>query len=316
MSDRTNPTRRDVLTTATTTAAAGVVASSAVLLAADEPSGASSPAGQSRVARNGRINHSVCLWCYKGMTSAAMAPVAKRLGLKAIDLLTPDQWGPLKEHGLVCSMTSHPDIKIEVGLNRRENHDKILNALREGIDASAAAGYPNVICFSGNRHLPRPNREAPLQGRVSDEDGIRVCAEGLKRVMAHAEQKKVNVVMELLNSKVDHPDYMCDHSAWGVELCKAVGSERFKLLYDVYHMQIMEGDVIRTIRDNHQYFGHYHTGGVPGRHEIDETQELNWPAIMRAIVDTGFKGYVAQEFIPAKPDVIASLAAAVQVCDV
>ena len=310
MTNRTTPTRRDLLTTAATGLAAAAIVAPSTASAKEEPD------GKSEVAKKGRINHSVCLWCYKGMSSADMAPAAMRLGLKAIDLLTPDQWGPLKEHGLVCSMTSHPDIRIEVGLNRRENHEKILKALRAGIDANAAAGYPNVICFSGNRHLPRPNREAPLENRVSDEEGIKVCAEGLKQVMAHAEQKKVTVCMELLNSKVDHADYMCDHSAWGVELCKAVGSERFKLLYDIYHMQIMEGDVIRTIRDNHQHFGHYHTGGVPGRHEIDETQELNWPAIMRAIVETGFTGYVAQEFIPAKPDMIASLAAAVQVCDV
>jgi hydroxypyruvate isomerase len=316
MSHRTSPTRRDLLTTGVAGIAAAAVLPTAALAEDRSAAAAAKPDGRSEVAKNGRINHSVCLWCYNGMTPADIAPVAGRLGLKAIDLLTPDQWGPLKEHGLVCSMTSHPEIRIEVGLNRRENHERLIKALREGIDASAAAGYPNVICFSGNRHLPRKNGDAPLESRVSDEEGIKVCAEGLKRVMAHAEQKKVNVVMELLNSKVDHADYMCDHSAWGVELCKAVGSERFKLLYDIYHMQIMEGDVIRTIRDNHQYFGHYHTGGVPGRHEIDETQELNWPAIMRAIVDTGFTGYVAQEFIPAKPDRIASLAAAVQVCDV
>jgi hydroxypyruvate isomerase len=245
-----------------------------------------------------------------------MAPVAKRLGLKAIDLLTPKEWGPLKEHGLICSMTSGVHGGIETGLNRVENHEPILKTLRELIDASAEAGYPNVICFSGNRHLKRKGKGAPLEGKISDEEGIRNCAAGLKQIMAHAEQKKVTVCMELLNSKVNHPDYMCDTSTWGVELCKAVGSERFKLLYDIYHMQIMEGDIIATIRDRHPYFGHYHTGGVPGRHEIDETQELNWPAIMKAIVDTGFKGYVAQEFIPAKPDKVASLAAAVQVCDV
>ncbi len=310
MPTRTSQTRREMLPTATGLAAA------AAILPTSGLAQAAAPDGQSQVANKGRINHSVCLWCYKGMTSADMAPVAKRLGLKAIDLLTPKEWGPLKEHGLVCSMTSHADIKIEVGLNRKENHERLIKALREGIDASAAAGYPNVICFSGNRHLPRKGKNAPLEGKISDEEGIKVCAEGLKQVMAYAEEKKVNVVMELLNSKVNHPDYMCDTSTWGVELCKAVGSERFKLLYDIYHMQIMEGDIIATIRDRHPYFGHYHTGGVPGRNEIDETQELNWPAIMQAIADTGFKGYVAQEFIPAKKDRIASLAAAVQVCDV
>ena len=272
--------------------------------------------GSAQVAKNGKVNHSVCLWCYKPMTSAEMAPVAKRLGLKAIDLLTPKEWGPLKEHGLICSMTSGVHGGIETGLNRAENHEPILKTLRELIDASADAGYPNVICFSGNRHLKRKGKDAPLAGKISDEEGIKVCAEGLKQVMAHAEQKKVNVCMELLNSKVNHPDYMCDTSDWGVELCKAVGSERFKLLYDIYHMQIMEGDIIATIREKHPYFGHYHTGGVPGRNEIDESQELNWAAIMKAIVDTGFKGYVAQEFIPARKDKIASLAQAVQICDV
>jgi hydroxypyruvate isomerase len=300
-----------MLLTATGLTAAAVLPSAAL---ADQVK--AEPDGKSQVAKNGNINHSVCLWCYKGMSSNDMAPVAKRLGLKAIDLLKPDQWAPLKENGLICSMTSHQDIRIEVGLNRKENHEKILSALRECIDANAAAGYPNVICFSGNRHLPRKGKGAPLEQLVSDEDGIKVCAEGLKQVMSYAEQKKVTICMELLNSKVNHHDYMCDHSDWGVELCKAVGSERFKLLYDIYHMQIMEGDVIATIKKHHPYFGHYHTGGVPGRHEIDETQELYWPAIMKAIVATGFKGYVAQEFIPAKKDMIASLAAAVQVCDV
>jgi hydroxypyruvate isomerase len=310
MPDRTTPSRRNLLS-----AAAGLTAA-AVLPTAVRAEENAAPDGKSQVAKNGKINHSVCLWCYKGMKSTDMAPVAKRLGLKAIDLLTIKEWGPLKENGLICSMTSHPDIRIETGLNRKENHEKILSALRECIDANAAAGYPNVICFSGNRHLPRKNKDAPLEQMVSDADGIKVCAEGLKQVMSLAEQKKVTICMELLNSKVNHPDYMCDRSDWGVELVKAVGSERFKLLYDIYHMQIMEGDVIATIKKQHQYFAHYHTGGVPGRHEIDDTQELNWAAIMKAIVATGFNGYVAQEFIPAKKDMIASLAAAVQVCDV
>jgi hydroxypyruvate isomerase len=312
MADSSNVSRRDVLFTAAGVAGASLLSAGAVH--AQEKTAL--PDGKSSVAKNGRINHSVCLWCYGGMKSTEMAPIAKRLGLKAIDLLTPKDWAPLKENGLVCSMTSHPKIGIEVGLNRKENHEVLLGALRESIEASAAEGYPNVICFSGNRHLKRKAKDAPLEGKISDEEGIKVCAEGLKQVMALAEQKKVTVCMELLNSKVNHADYMCDKSDWGVELCKAVGSERFKLLYDVYHMQIMEGDVIATIKKHHQYFGHYHTGGVPGRHEIDETQELYWPAIMKAIVDTGFKGYVAQEFIPARKDKIASLAQAVQICDV
>jgi hydroxypyruvate isomerase len=319
MSDRTSPSRRDLLLTASGLTAAALVPAVAAAQAADGDHGhghAHRPDGKSAVVKNGKLNHSVCLWCYKGMKASDMAPVAKRLGLKAIDLLTPKDFPVLKEHGLVCSMTSHPQINIEEGLNRKENHEKLLAALRESIEATSAAGFPNVICFSGNRHLKRKGKDAPLEGKVSDEEGIKVCAEGLKQVMALAEQKNVTVIMELLNSRVNHPDYMCDKSAWGIELVKAVGSERFKLLYDIYHMQIMEGDIIATIKKNHQYFGHYHTGGVPGRHEIDETQELYYPPIMKAIVETGFKGYVAQEFIPANKDMIASLAHAVQICDV
>jgi hydroxypyruvate isomerase len=193
---------------------------------------------------------------------------------------------------------------ISDGLNRLENHDKIAAFFEHTIPLTAEAGFPNIICFSGNRK------------GMSDEEGMKNCAIGLKRMVALAEKHKVNLCMELLNSKVNHKDYMCDRSHWGVELCKAVGSERFKLLYDIYHMQIQEGDVIHTIQDYHDYFAHYHTGGVPGRHEIDETQELNYPAIMKAIVKTGFKGFVAQEFIPARPDPIASLRQGVQICDV
>jgi len=255
-------------------------------------------------ASKGNINHSVCLWCYNKMSSSDMAPHAQRLGLKAIDLLTPDQFAPLKEHGLICSMTSGVNGGITSGFNRKENHEKINDSLRKLCDANAEHGYPNVICFSGNRN------------GMDDHEGMINCAEGIKKVIGYFEQKKVTLQMELLNSKVNHKDYMCDRSPWGIELVKMVGSERFVLLYDIYHMQIDEGDVIATIQKNHQYFGHYHTGGVPGRHEIDDTQELNYPAIMKAIVKTGFKGYVAQEFIPARKDMIASLAQAVKICDV
>jgi hydroxypyruvate isomerase len=299
MSDpRTNPSRRHLLAAATGVAAASVLAPRVV--ADDKPS----PDGNSKVATNGRINHSVCLWCYSGMKSTDMAPVARRLGLKAIDLLTPKDWGPLKENGLICSMTSGAWGGIEKGFNRREHHGPLVESLVKLADANAEAGYPNVICFSGNR------------SGLDDAEGIKVCAEGIKKVIGHFEEKKVTLCMELLNSRVNHKDYQCDKSAWGIELVKAVGSERFKLLYDIYHMQIMEGDVIATIKRDNQYFAHYHTGGVPGRHEIDDSQELYYPAIMKAIVDTKFTGYVAQEFIPAKKDKIASLAAAVQVCDV
>jgi hydroxypyruvate isomerase len=295
--------RRHILKAATGLTAAAILPAG-VALAADEHGHGELPDGKSLVATAGHVNHSVCLWCYKGMKSTDMAPVARRLGLKAIDLLTPKEWEPLKENGLICSMTSGVWGGITKGLNRREHHEPIGKTLVELADANAAAGYPNVICFSGNRD------------KQADDEGIKVCAEGIKKVIGHYEEKKITLCMELLNSKVDHADYQCDKSDWGIALCKAVGSERFKLLYDIYHMQIMEGDVIATIKKNHQYFAHYHTGGVPGRHEIDDTQELNWPAIMKAIVATGFKGYVAQEFIPAKPDMIASLAQAVKVCDV
>ena len=161
-----------------------------------------------------------------------------------------------------------------------------------------------MICFSGNRD------------GMSPEEGLENCAEGLRRIVGLAERRRVTICMELLNSKVDHKDYMGDHTDWGFELCRRVGSERFKILYDIYHMQIMEGDVIRTIRENHALIAHYHTGGVPGRHEIDGTQELNYPAIMRAVAGTGFKGYVAQEFIPKRPDALASLKQGVHICDV
>jgi hydroxypyruvate isomerase len=196
-----------------------------------------------------------------------------------------------------------PSHGITKGLNRKENWDECLKKIRDAIDATAAAGYPNVICFSGNRD------------GMSDEEGLKNCAEALKQVVGHAEEKKVTICMELLNSKRNHKDYMCDRTAWGVELCKAVGSERFKLLYDIYHMQIDEGDVIATIRQYKDYLGHYHTAGVPGRHEIDDSQELYYPAIMRAIADTGFKGIVAQEFTPTR-GAYASLEQAVKICDV
>jgi hydroxypyruvate isomerase len=193
---------------------------------------------------------------------------------------------------------------IPKGLNRPEHHDAIVAYFESALPGAAASGAPNVICFSGNRD------------GMSDEEGLEHCATGLKRIMRLAEKHGVTVCMELLNSRVDHHDYMCDHTAWGVELCKRVSSERFKLLYDIYHMQIMEGDLISHIREFHPYIAHYHTGGVPGRHEIDGTQEIHYPAVMEAIVASGFKGYVAQEFIPAKPDKLASLAQGIRICDV
>jgi hydroxypyruvate isomerase len=250
----------------------------------------------------GRIKQSVCRWCYNDISLERLAAEAKRIGYQSVELLTPDDFKAIKPLGLTCAMLSGA-CEITNCLNRKENHDRLAKALSEHIEFAAANGIPNVICFSGNR------------GGMSDDEGLANCATGLKRVLSLAEEKNVTVCMELLNSRVDHPDYMCDNTPWGVALAKQVGSPRFKLLYDIYHMQIMEGDVIRTIRDNKDYIGHYHTGGNPGRHEIDDTQELYYPAIVKAIVDTGFDGYLAQEFIPAR-DPLASLAQGFQICDV
>jgi hydroxypyruvate isomerase len=262
-------------------------------------------------ALKGRINHSVCKWCYGKIPLDEFCQAAKAMGLKSVELLTVEEFPTLQKYGLACAMVSGVPGGITAGLNRVENHDKIVAFYEKTAPLVAAAGFKNIICFSGNR------------AGMSDEQGLDNCAKGLKRVAPICEKHGVLAVMELLNSKVDHADYMCDHTAWGVELCKRVGSEHFKLLYDIYHMQIMEGDVIRTIKGDPgkkleaaaPYIAHYHTGGVPGRNEIDETQELYYPAVMKAIADTGFKGFVAQEFIP-KRDPLTSLKQGVQICDV
>jgi hydroxypyruvate isomerase len=261
----------------------------------------------------GRIHHSVCKWCYPKISLEDLCSNGKNFGLSSIDLLNSDDFPTLKKHGLSCAMASVRPIKgpdgrelggITRAFNRKEHHDLLIQSYEPQIQSVADAGFKNLICFSGNRD------------GLDDETGLKNCAEGLKRLMALCEKRGVTLVMELLNSKVNHPDYMCDKSAWGIELCNRVGSQNFKLLYDIYHMQIMEGDVIATIRKHHAYFAHYHTGGVPGRHEIDDSQELNYPAIMRAIADTGFQGHVAQEFIPARPEPIESLRQAVRICDI
>ncbi len=252
----------------------------------------------------GRINHSVCKWCYKDVKLEDLCTAGKEMGLQSIELLELKDFPTLKKHGLACAMVSGIPGGITDGYNRLENHDKMNSWLETAIPQVADAGFKNIICFSGNRR------------GMSDQQGVENCAIGLKKIVGLAEKQKVNIVMELLNSKVDHKDYMCDHTVWGVELCKKVESERFKLLYDIYHMQIMEGDVIATIKKYNQYIAHYHTGGVPGRHEIDESQELNYKPIMEAIVATGFKGFVAQEFIPKRADVLASVKQGVQIWDV
>jgi hydroxypyruvate isomerase len=250
----------------------------------------------------GNLKQSVCKWCYKEMSVEQLAREAAQIGLKSVELLTPEEWPVLKKYGLTCAMGSGAG-SIEVGLNRKENHERWVTNLLRHINLAAEAGVPSVICFSGNR-----------QG-MSDEEGLENCVIGVKQVVSLAEKKGVNVCMELLNSKVNHKDYMCDHTEWGVKLVKRVGSPRFKLLYDIYHMQIMEGDVIRTITENWDYIAHFHTGGNPGRNEIDETQELNYKAICKAIVEKGFTGYLAQEFIP-KRDPVTSLTQAFRICDV
>ncbi len=254
-----------------------------------------------RMVKIGRINQSVSKWCYGKLSLDELCAVSKKMGIKAIDLLGPRDFATVKKYGLVCSMVNTHS--LSKGLNRKENHKQYLAQIRSAIDAAAEYKYPNVITFPGNR-----------AGMV-DDVGIENMVTALKQVAGYAEKKKVTICIEYLNSKVNHKDYMFDKMAWGVEVCKRVGSDRVKILYDIYHAQIMEGDIIRTIRDYHEYIGHYHTGGNPGRNEIDETQELYYPAIMRAIVKTGFKGYVAHEFIP-KRDPIKSLAYAVRICDV
>jgi hydroxypyruvate isomerase len=251
----------------------------------------------------GNITQSVCRWCYGQIPLERLAAEAAKMGYRSIELLRPEEYPAVKKVGLTCAMircNSIPD-----GLNRKENHDRIEQELRKHIEFAAAEGLPNVICMSGNRK------------GMSDEEGLQNCAIGLKRVVGFAEKMKVTICMEGLNSKVNHKDYMYDKTKWGVELVKLVGSPRFKLLYDIYHMQIMEGDVIHTIREYKDYIAHYHTGGVPGRNEIDETQELNYPAIIKAILATGYKGFLGQEFIPAKgKDALASLAQGFRICDV
>ncbi len=256
----------------------------------------------------GNINHSVCYWTYGFLPLEELCGIVKKIGFNAIDLLTPKEWPTVQKHGITCSMCyTAGKVSLTEGWNNKANHDWLIKDYLEAIPLVAAAGYKNLICFSGNRN------------GMDDETGLKNCAEGLKKIIGLAEKNGVLVQMELFNSKINHPDYMCDKSNWGIELCKRIGSENFKLLYDIYHMQINEGDVIRTITDHHQYFGHYHTAGVPGRHEIDETQELYYPAIMKAILATGHKGYVAQEFMPTgkdKKSKIAALKDAVRRCDV
>jgi hydroxypyruvate isomerase len=292
--------RRDFLSTGALAAGAvgGTVAGGAAF-AAD--------ACAAPTAAAARFRHSVCRWPFGKLSVAELADAAKGMGIASVELLEPEEWATVKARGLTCAVgyvaAGDPRTRLTVGWNRRENHAWLVPGYERGIALAGAAGIPQVICFSGNR------------AGLSDEEGLAACAEGLRRVMPAAERAKVTVIMELLNSKVDHADYQCDRTAWGVELAKRVGSERFKLLYDVYHMQIMEGDVIRTIREHGRHIAHYHVAGNPGRHEPDASQELHYPAVMRALAETGFSGFVAQEFIPTREPLVA-LAEAVRICRV
>lgn len=292
-----NPSRRAALKTMAGTTALGIVGSGLFnrIFAAE----AVLPAKL-----KGRINHSVCRWCYQDVSLEDLCKAAKDMGITSIELVGPEEWPVLQKYGLTSALPWGAGMGIEKGFNNPAYHDELVKSYEEMIPKVAAAGYKQIICFSGNRN------------GLDDEKGIEHCAAGLKRLMPLAEKHNVTMVMELLNSKVNHKDYQCDHTAWGVALADRIGSDKFKLLYDIYHMQIMEGDVIATIRKYHPYISHYHTGGVPGRNEIDDTQELYYPAIMKAILETGYKGYVAQEFVPAREDKIASLQQGVQICDV
>ena len=256
----------------------------------------------------GNINHSVCQWTYNFLSLDELCQVVKKIGFSNIDLLAPKDWPTVQKNGINCSMCyTAGKISLTEGWNHTENHSWLIKDYLEAIPLVAAAGYKNLICFSGNKK------------GMDDETGLKNMTEGIKQIIGLAEKNNVIVQIEVFNSKVNHPDYMADNTRWAIELCKRIGSPNFKILYDIYHMQISEGDIIATIKKNHEYFGHYHTAGVPGRHEIDDTQELYYPAIMKAIVETGYTGFVAQEFMPAvkeNKDKIKALKKAVKICDV
>ncbi|MDZ7632566.1 MAG: TIM barrel protein [Gemmatimonadaceae bacterium] len=276
-------------------------ASAAQVLGGITPSAADAMAVSPPVGA-GRLKQSVCRWCYQNIPLDVLCRDVAAMGFKSVELLSENEWATLKPYGLTCAVANGPTT-IPVGFNRLDQHDRLVAESERLLPLVAAAGIPQMIVFSGNR------------AGMPDAEGLANCVVGLRRIMPLAEQLGVTVIMELLNSKVDHKDYMCDHTAWGVELAKRVGSPRFKLLYDIYHMQIMEGDVIRTLRDNFAYIGHVHTGGVPGRHEIDDAQELNYPQIMRSLAELGYSGYVAQEFIPERAPMV-SLKEAFTLCNV
>ena len=294
--------RRDAITVLAGLSATRLLGGSAEARSgvAERPSSRAAELPRSGVA--GRLKQSVSRWCYGRIPLDDLCQAAKSIGYSSVELLSEPDWATPKKHGLQCAMANGFG-SIPVGFNRPDNHDKLVADAERMIPLVAAAGIPNIVVFSGNR------------AGLSDGDGIANCISGLRRVAPTAEKHGVTLCLEMLNSKVDHKDYQADHTAWAVEVVKGVGSPRLKLLYDIYHMQIMEGDVVATIRGNAQHIAHYHTGGVPGRAEIDETQELNYRRVMEAIADTGFSGFVGQEFVP-KRDPLTSLKQAFQICDV
>ena len=290
-------TRRAVLKGALITAGTSIVG-------LGETAKGEDPKGEDKVQRKGRIKQSVSRWCYQKVELDDLCAYAAKIGLKGVDLLKPDEWDAPRKVGLICTMGYAEGGDIKNALNRRENHAAIEAGFRKNIPLAAKAGVPNVITFSGNRM------------GMSDDEGAKNTVEGLNRVKKIAEDNNVVINLELLNSKVNHIDYMADHTAWGVRVMEEVNSTHVKLLYDIYHMQIMECDLIATIQKNIQWLGHFHTGGVPGRHELNDQQEVQWDGVMRGIAATPYQGYVAHEFVPAGPDPLASLKQAADLCDV
>ena len=272
--------------------------------------------GAQKVVKKGRLKQSVARWCYNKIPMPDFCRAVADMGLPAIDLLQEKEWEFVRQYGLICSMGYMGEGTIPKGLNYKENHDPIVKAFERTAPLAAKQGVPNLITFFGNRRgVPKPGSRIGDRPEMSDAQAIENCVIGLNRMKKVAEDHGVTICVELLNSKVDHKDYQGDHTAFGLQVVKAVASPRVKLLYDIYHMQIMDGDIIRTIRDNLEHIDHFHTGGVPGRHELDATQELQWATVCKAIADAGFKGYVAHEFIPTR-DPIASLREAIALCDV
>ena len=281
----------------------GKVAGAAVVTAATPLNSVFSGNDRSVLKLKGNIRHSVSQWCYSDIPLDEFAKACKEMGLESVELLNEKDWPVVAKAGLKCAVGYATDWGIPKGFNRTANHEKLITDFETMIPKAAEAGVPNLICFSGNR-----------EGQ-NDNEGLINCAIGLRKIMPTAEKYGVTIIMELLNS-YGHKDYQCDKTTWGAALCEMVGSERFKLLYDIYHMQLMEGNIIDTITKYSKYIGHIHTGGVPGRHELDETQELYYPAIMNAVVKTGYRGFVGQEFVPSQKDKLESLRKCIQICDV